>query len=1133
MGVIKKMGVSGTIRCLSILWTLFSGVPETYAQTNPGPAQNGKGIRIGLITDHVDRAELLAMEKGLKEKSLGFTLISLKDLNKAADLEKFTHLWYHRTDTVALEANETRVGDLIRDYVRRGGNVFLSMESVPLLNDWKIESHPVQFRQDTIKDEGFGRPLGFHAFRSHPLFDGLQGGGAYTSKQRTDHIVRQHGFFGDTQPQEGKVIGIQWTYITFGEQNKLLLEYTIGKGKIIAAGSYLYYGADNYNKEHLAKFTENVFRYAADQIKGIKKYYWKKEPGQMVPTVFATPALPVIPAEKWILPAPTLLLSAKKGSTDFYDLVGRRILWMGKMDGGLDEIWVHPFMALKNLSIGVYLKGEDTVRWLKGSSHNSPEVLVTPEYLVRTWHIRQSLVREIYTVSFGEPCGVAHIETEGQDIRALTVQYASNLRFMWPYSPGATGTIRYGFNKGINGHIISGQNNELNTTVLYSKVPVAQTCTGSPESGQVNVRADFSVSGKDAFNMYILGSTEGWQETLRLYSRNQKQMGRLFEKSNQYYTDLLKDHLHFETPDSSFNEGYKWALARTDQFLQTTPGVGTALMAGFGTTERGWNGGQSVSGRPGYAWYFGRDGEWSALAIDAYGDFNMVKGMLETLIRYQDINGKIYHELTSSGTAHYDASDATPLFIILAGHYLKYSGDLAFIRQHWDAIQKALDFCYSTDTDHDGLIENTNVGHGWIEGGRLYGSHTEFYLAACWGAALQAAAYMTGHLGLKEKTEEYTAGAASVKQIINDHFWNEREQFFYNGKMKDGSFMPDATVLASVAVYLDAVTDRAKSEKVSTRLAANAFSTDWGIRMVEETNPKYKAGSYHAGMVWPLYAGWAALSEFRTGNNKSGYQHIINNLQSYRDWSPGSIEETFNGDRYTPNGVCSHQCWSEAMVLLPAIEGLLGLETDALAHELKLAPYFPWDWKNCTVKNIRIGQDRAALQMKRESARTQFDMESTGRLRLKFRPAFPLDTRFGRITLNGREVPIKARQSAEELALEMDLDILPGKNSVVIEHSGGIGALPVIAHPIPGQASSGLKILSEAIEGKEPQIYTLTAEGTGNKEYEIKVFHAGKINKVENGELVSDTEGIAIFRINLHKVEGEKYTRQQIKVFFE
>jgi hypothetical protein len=41
---------------------------------------------------------------------------------------------------------------------------------------------------------------------------------------------------------------------------------------------------------------------------------------------------------------------------------------------------------------------------------------------------------------------------------------------------------------------------------------------------------------------------------------------------------------------------------------------------------------------------------------------------------------------------------------------------------------RAYRFTAATDTDGNGLVENTNVGHGWVEGGALYPAHEEIYL---------------------------------------------------------------------------------------------------------------------------------------------------------------------------------------------------------------------------------------------------------------------------------------------------------------------------------------------------------------------------------------------------------------------
>jgi hypothetical protein len=533
-------------------------------------------------------------------------------------------------------------------------------------------------------------------------------------------------------------------------------------------------------------------------------------------------------------------------------------------------------------------------------------------------------------------------------------------------------------------------------------------------------------------------------------------------------------------------------------------------MAGFGTTARGWNGRHPVSGRPGYAWYFGRDGEWSAMAMNAYGGFAMVKEQLETLIRFQDLSGKIYHELTSSAVAHYDASDATPLFLVLAGHYLKYSGDVAYIKSIWPAIEKAIKFCYATDTDRDGLIENTNVGHGWIEGGVLFGTHTEFYLAGCWAAALEAMAYMSRATGRDGRN--YEAKARQVKQLIDKDFWNEKGGYFFNGKMLDGSYMDQSTGFATVPVYLNAVVDSGKAFQVVKGISASRFTTDWGIRMLPEDNPRYKGNSYHAGMVWPLYGGWGSIESFKHGLYKAGYQYLMSNLLVYKDWAPGSIEETLNGDVYKPNGVCSHQCWSQTMVVQPAIEGLLGFAPDAVNNRMCLAPYFPWHWPFATVRNLRMGKSVLHLNLQRGQGATEYILETSGAVPVSFAPAFPPHTEVKKVTLNGRPVSFTLVKQADGIRTRINTTLERGRNIIRFEIAGGSGALPVVTRAQVNQPSRGLKVLEEQAEADSLK---LTLEGRPATTYRFDVFVSRPVKNIDNGRYIGLKDNVATLEVTM------------------
>ena len=55
---------------------------------------------------------------------------------------------------------------------------------------------------------------------------------------------------------------------------------------------------------------------------------------------------------------------------------------------------------------------------------------------------------------------------------------------------------------------------------------------------------------------------------------------------------------------------------------------------------------------------------------------------------------------------YYGGVDTTPLFVVLAGAYLKRTNDVAFAERVWPAVQAALDWMDNFgDIDGDGFIE--------------------------------------------------------------------------------------------------------------------------------------------------------------------------------------------------------------------------------------------------------------------------------------------------------------------------------------------------------------------------------------------------------------------------------------------
>lgn len=1128
-------------------------------------------IKAGFLVfedNNIDKEEAAAWNFLIQAKNIDAKKINLKKSFNAKTIEGFEVLWLHYSDTV--QNIETRLSkkqlSVLKSFVENSGGLLLTREAFQLIAALGLETSKPDFERKKAEDSGYGRMLGFHSYRSHPVFNGLNGG-AYVLKPSRDITVRNYGFFGEHIPEKGKVVATDWDYIFLREDKKMILEYESGNGKVLAVGSYMYFEFPtkqnalinqtyNVNRLHLEKFSENCLNYLAGKKNEEKKYYWNYKPFAVIK--FNSDSLrwlpvikPTVPSHRWSEVKSRMLLKSENGGENFWDVAGERMLVMGKEKGGIDEIWAHPFMAFRDIESGIKLSETDTIWWLK---NQTPHIEVRPESFTRIYFLENAVLKEIITTSPDRPQAVVHYEFTGNNNADVFVRFKTNQRIMWPYSEIVTGGINFDFHKKLNAYIFSDPSGDFVSLIGFNKPLAPVSIATSPllpsiqnlehpvgnynliypvnDVWQVKPGNESEAAGlarillesNDCFDVVISATSEGTTKAVSEYDYVRNNPEKIFNDATKYHENLQNQSLNIITPDSVFNEGYAWAIEGADRFFTTTPGIGSSLVAGIGTTEKGWDGGHKVNGRPGYAWYFGRDSEWSCFALLHYGDFEKVKANLELLQNFQDLNGKIFHELSTSGFVHYDASDATPFYVVLAGRYLKHSGDVDFIKQSWPHVKAAMDFMYSTDTDNDGLIENTNVGHGWVEGGGLFGSHTSLYLASCWCEALKSASFMAGTIGNNDLAEIYAADANKVQDIINTTFLNEDEGFYYHGLKADGSFIEEQSIMPAIPALFGQISQQTLPTVIE-RFAANENSSDWGVRIVGESSPLFKPNGYHTGSVWPLFTGWTSLAEYQAGRSAQGFSHLMNNLIIYQHWALGFLEEVLNGAEYKPSGVCHHQCWSQTMVLQPAIEGMLGFEPDATNNSLSFSPAFPANWDSLTVQNLRIGESLFDFRFKRDNddIRYDFHLKKGEPLNISFYPKLPKDCQVLSITMNGETVKLPE----DDLILNFSLSKEVTFN---IQIKNGTEILPVITHPEPGKKSGGFRIISAEMINN---CYEIVVEGKPGTHEEFEIY----IN--DRKPTIIENAGLKTFNGDIYKIStvfpdtDKKYARQYVKLFFD
>ncbi|MGC2139279.1 MAG: amylo-alpha-1,6-glucosidase [Candidatus Sulfotelmatobacter sp.] len=625
-------------------------------------------------------------------------------------------------------------------------------------------------------------------------------------------------------------------------------------------------------------------------------------------------------------------------------------------------------------------------------------------------------------------------------------------------------------------------------------------------SPQDSILLGATKKGNDTKLIVIAAGFEGPVALAKLYDHLAKDYSELLPSSAAYYRDYLDRTVSLKLPDAQLQTAFDWAKVSMLQGVVQNPFLGEGLVAGFNTSGN--------DHRPGFAWFFGRDAEWTSLALDAEGEFPTARNALEFLSKYQRADGKIPHEVSQSASFTdwfkstpyaYASADATPLFIIAVDDYVTHSGDIGFAQQKWDNLSKAYEFLRST-SDAQGLAQNFGVGTGWIEGGPLYPVRTELYQASLGLQATRALSHLAHLLGKEDLGKELEQTFERQKPLLDKAFWSAEKKIYAYALDTKGNRADVASVLAAVPMWFKQLSDD-QARSTIEELARPDHQTDWGMRILSSQDPKYNPGGYHYGTVWPLFTGWASIGEYRYHRPLPAYSNLRANALLALNGSLGHVAEVLSGDYFQTLATGTpHQIWSAAMVVNPLLSGLLGLHVDATSCHLNFAPHVPADWSSFSVDNVRLGTVALNLNYQRtvDSIRLELQSTGTGHCSLRFSPALSLRAKITGARLNGRALPFQIEANSSDQHVTVNVPITSGPNTVEIHIKNNFELGETSTLPELGGTSHGLRVLSQSWSPKRDTL-TLVLSGTGGESYELSAWNPDQISSVEGADLDKKT----------------------------
>jgi len=807
---------------------------------------------------------------------------------------------------------------------------------------------------------------------------------------------------------------------------------------------------------------------------------------------------------------------------EFLPVVGTRAGLFGTENGRF-EAWVYPLKLFRELHLTFHvgdraLPAESLARTLTVRPESASILFVGDSFRVR----------ETLCIPVNEAGAVILLDVETEQPLEIEAAFTPDFQLEWPAGLGGT----YSTWEGKEHAFLLGEESRKYAAFVGSPTaqePHAAYQTNYSASDEDSMRLGSTARGKETKVLVLAASVTGPADAAKAYERLISSYPELQRQSADFYRGYLDKTVGLDLPDQALQQGYDWARISTVQGVVNNPYLGTGLVAGYRTS--------GTSQRPGFAWFFGRDSEWTSFALNAEGDFATSRAALDFISKFQREDGKVPHEISQAASLvawfkdfpyPWASADATPLFIIAVNDYATQSGDTAFAREKWDNLWRAYQFLRST-YDSNGLAQNVGIGHGWVEGGPLLPVKNEYYQAGLGVEALNALSNLARLAGKEDVSKQLDGEFEKSRSVLEHAFWVPESKTYAFALNQGNQRVDELSVLTTVPMWFG-LADASNANETITKLAAEDHQTDWGMRIISNHSKVYDGSGYHFGAVWPLFTGWASVGEYRYHRAFPAYENLRANALLGVDGALGHFTEVLSGDYYQSFATSSpHQIWSAAMVISPILRGLFGLKIDAEKHQVTLQPHMPADWTSVAMHNVRVGDVGLDLHYRKTSDTIVLEAKrrGSGDCWMEFSPAVSLRAEIVGVELNGRPLAFKVQPNTNDQHVFVRFPVYGGPNSLVIRVKNNFGLALSNELPPLGSASRELRVISESWNSARNEL-TLQVSGRAATRYELVVWNASQVSAIDGGTLTKEGR----LAIQLPSGAPDSYVSQAVTIHF-
>jgi hypothetical protein len=411
----------------------------------------------------------------------------------------------------------------------------------------------------------------------------------------------------------------------------------------------------------------------------------------------------------------------------------------------------------------------------------------------------------------------------------------------------------------------------------------------------------------------------GHHGALQLFGKATGRGPELLEQKRAHYRKIALGGVELHTPDPQVN--HDWVLAKANLLM---------LEADYEPYLPGF----LLAGVPEYPQLFGCDNTYTTPGATAAGFATIMRSTLGLLGEYtRRACGRVPHEITTNGRVFNPGNtQETPQFAIAVWDYVRWTGDLAFLRHIYPVCREGvMDYLPGLwDGDHDGyptgdaMVERTGMGSLKLD--------SACYLYGAWRALAEMAQVLQ-----RPEAMQYKRLADDWLQRFEQDWWLPDEGLYADSLHSDYRPQLDGHWTQVVPIQLG-IARPERAEHVLDRLERE-FTNEWGLVHTRGREER----------VWTLPTGLLALAALRLGRVEHAIRFLNNISLTARYGMLGAFKELI------PEGLCFVQLWSAGLYLQGWLEGVLGLDPLAHAHRLSITPALPHDWPEASVKGLQVG----------------------------------------------------------------------------------------------------------------------------------------------------------------------------------